>query len=102
MSRITSEEEIREVASNMIGYRLITKQTGAEGRPCNMVRRADNAVFLPHYFNPISFPAPPFFLQVQIVEAQNVAKEVYFAILMDRAAMVRAKESMHLRWLSLL
>ncbi|EGD80888.1 succinyl-CoA ligase subunit beta [Salpingoeca rosetta] len=54
------ESKVREIASQMIGHNLITKQTGKEGRPCNMI---------------------------QVVEAVNVQKEFYLALLLDRAAM---------------
>eukprot|EP01147_Barroeca_monosierra_P002726 gene2726-5599_t len=54
------EMAVRDIASNMIGHKLITKQTGSAGRPCNMI---------------------------QVAEAVQVNKEYYLAILMDRAAM---------------
>lgn len=34
---VTSPEQVAEIASKMLGSRLITKQTGSEGRPCNEV-----------------------------------------------------------------
>jgi succinyl-CoA synthetase beta subunit len=52
-------KEIEEYAKKMLGYKLITKQTGSAGRPCN---------------------------QVFVVEKVDVKKEFYFAIVMDRAA----------------
>lgn len=54
---IFSPTEAIMYAEKMLGSRLVTKQTGAEGRPCN-------AVYL--------------------VERQYVRHEYYFAILMDR------------------
>ena len=54
----TGAAEIAEVAGKMIGDTLITKQTGEEGRPCNMV----------HIAAPV-----------------DIAKEYYFAVLLDRA-----------------
>jgi len=54
---IFSPTEAVMYAEKMLGSRLVTKQTGAEGRPCN-------AVYL--------------------VERQYVRHEYYFAILMDR------------------
>lgn len=54
-----SEEQVFDLAQQMIGNTLITKQTGAEGRPCNMVH---------------------------IAETVNISKEFYFAVLMDRAS----------------
>lgn len=40
----SSPEEVREFAQKMLGRRLITKQTGSAGRPCNSVSvRADCA-----------------------------------------------------------
>jgi succinyl-CoA synthetase beta subunit len=50
--------EARALASEMIGHKLITKQTGAGGRPCN---------------------------SVYIVERKFARREFYLAILMDRA-----------------
>ena len=55
-------DEAAEVSSNMLGHKLITKQTGAAGRPCN-------AVF--------------------VVERVDLAREFYFAILYDRHHQVR-------------
>ncbi|KAF2396263.1 succinate-CoA ligase [Trichodelitschia bisporula] len=55
---IYSPAEARALASEMIGHRLITKQTGAAGRPCN---------------------------SVYIVERKFARREFYLAILMDRA-----------------
>eukprot|EP00056_Hartaetosiga_gracilis_P021654 m.25597 g.25597 ORF g.25597 m.25597 type:complete len:423 (-) comp9195_c0_seq1:200-1468(-) len=51
---------VKEMASNMLGHNLITKQTGEDGRPCNMV---------------------------MVAQAVNVQKEYYVAILLDRALM---------------
>lgn len=50
--------EARALSSEMIGHKLITKQTGAAGRPCN---------------------------SVYIVERKFARREFYLAILMDRA-----------------
>jgi hypothetical protein len=36
-NHINSPEEAKEIASKMIGSKLITKQTGAAGRVCNAV-----------------------------------------------------------------
>lgn len=49
--------EVNSLAAKMLGNRLITKQTGAEGKPCN---------------------------QVMVVERLYLRRETYFAILMDR------------------
>ena len=49
--------QVRDYAKQMLGNNLITKQTGAGGRPCN---------------------------EVFIVERVDVKKEYYFAILNDR------------------
>ncbi|KAI8807052.1 ATP-grasp domain-containing protein [Cladochytrium replicatum] len=54
---VYSPEEIRGLAEQMIGHKLITKQTGAGGRICN---------------------------SVFIVERKWVRREFYFAITMDR------------------
>eukprot|EP00054_Salpingoeca_dolichothecata_P038816 m.14616 g.14616 ORF g.14616 m.14616 type:complete len:454 (+) comp9224_c0_seq2:47-1408(+) len=51
--------EVKSLSSQMIGHRLITKQTGAAGRICN-------AVF--------------------VVERLSIIKEYYFAIMLDRAS----------------
>ena len=51
-------EEIKAMAAKMIGFKLITKQTGAAGRICNAVA---------------------------IVETVQTKQEKYFAILMDRS-----------------
>jgi succinyl-CoA synthetase beta subunit len=55
-----SPDEVQSLVSQMIGSRLITKQTGAIGRPCT---------------------------KVMICEKVPVQKEFYFAILLDRAFM---------------
>lgn len=55
---IYSPAEARALAKEMIGHKLITKQTGAAGRPCNAV---------------------------YIVERKFARREFYLAILMDRA-----------------
>jgi succinyl-CoA synthetase beta subunit len=54
---ISRPAEARALASEMIGHKLITKQTGAAGRPCN---------------------------SVYIVERKFARREFYLAILMDR------------------
>src|SRR5438105_10744060 len=51
-------EEAREIASKMLGQRLITHQTGPAGRVVN---------------------------RVLVTEAAQIAREIYFAILRDRA-----------------
>lgn len=55
-------DEVKSLASEMIGRSLVTKQTGFAGRLCS---------------------------KVYIVQALDVAKEYYFAILFDRATRVR-------------
>jgi succinyl-CoA synthetase beta subunit len=57
--RICSPEEARDLASQMIGNKLITKQTGAGGRICNAV---------------------------MLAEAREPAHEYYVALLNDRAS----------------
>lgn len=54
-----SPEEGKALAEKMLGHRLITKQTGAAGKPCNAV---------------------------YICERKYARREYYFAILMDRKA----------------
>ncbi|KAJ2963638.1 hypothetical protein NQZ79_g1456 [Umbelopsis isabellina] len=54
---IFSPEEAKQMAEKMIGSKLITKQTGAAGKPCN---------------------------SVFVVERKYARREYYFAILMDR------------------
>lgn len=56
---VDSSEEAARIAESMLGRRLITKQTGDRGRPCN---------------------------QLMVVEKVQIAQEYYFAILMDREA----------------
>ncbi|SAL96193.1 hypothetical protein [Absidia glauca] len=53
----STPEEAQYLAEKMIGHNLITKQTGAEGKPCNAV---------------------------YICERKYARREYYFAILMDR------------------
>ncbi|KAI8993700.1 hypothetical protein BDB01DRAFT_716520 [Pilobolus umbonatus] len=53
----STPEEAKELASNMLGHNLVTKQTGAEGKPCNAV---------------------------YICERKYARNEYYFAILLDR------------------
>ncbi|KAG2179685.1 hypothetical protein INT44_006533 [Umbelopsis vinacea] len=54
---VYSPEEAKQMAEKMIGHKLITKQTGAAGKPCN---------------------------SVFVVERKYARREYYFAILMDR------------------
>ncbi|KHJ34140.1 putative succinyl- ligase beta-chain [Erysiphe necator] len=54
-----SQSEAKPIAEKMIGHNLITKQTGAKGRPCN---------------------------SVYICERKFSRREFYLAILMDRAS----------------
>jgi succinyl-CoA synthetase beta subunit len=53
----STPEEAKALAENMLGHKLITKQTGAEGKPCNAV---------------------------YICERKYARNEYYFAILLDR------------------
>ncbi|XP_069749843.1 succinate--CoA ligase [ADP-forming] subunit beta, mitochondrial [Narcine bancroftii] len=55
---VYSPEEVRDIASKMIGRKLVTKQTGAKGRICN---------------------------KVLICERRYPRREYYFAITMDRS-----------------
>jgi succinyl-CoA synthetase beta subunit len=55
---VKSPEEARDVASKMLGQTLVTHQTGAAGRVVN---------------------------QVLVAESADIAREIYFAILLDRA-----------------
>jgi len=55
---VKTPEEAREVASKMLGQTLVTHQTGAEGRVVN---------------------------KVLVAESAKIAREIYFAILLDRA-----------------
>ena len=54
---VYSPNEVEEVASKMIGYKLITKQTGEKGIPCNTI---------------------------MIVERLYPRREFYFAIMLER------------------
>jgi len=56
---VYSEDEVKSIASQMIGNNLYTKQTGETGRPCN---------------------------EVMIVERLYPRKELYFSILLDRTS----------------
>eukprot|EP00471_Norrisiella_sphaerica_P013077 CAMPEP_0184496564 /NCGR_PEP_ID=MMETSP0113_2-20130426/34271_1 /TAXON_ID=91329 /ORGANISM="Norrisiella sphaerica, Strain BC52" /LENGTH=429 /DNA_ID=CAMNT_0026883241 /DNA_START=84 /DNA_END=1373 /DNA_ORIENTATION=+ len=56
---VSEIDEVRNMASNMLGQRLVTKQTGPEGKPCN---------------------------KVFVTERLFLRKETYFAILMDRGS----------------
>jgi len=56
---VFSEDEVKDIASQMIGNNLYTKQTGEAGRPCE---------------------------KVMIVERLYPRKELYFSILLDRAS----------------
>jgi succinyl-CoA synthetase beta subunit len=55
---VSSADEAKEIAGQMIGSSLVTKQTGEEGKPCN---------------------------KVFVMEKLDIGKEAYFSILMDRA-----------------
>jgi succinyl-CoA synthetase beta subunit len=56
---VKSPSEAREVASKMLGQTLVTHQTGAAGRVVN---------------------------KVLVTESADIAREIYFAILLDRAS----------------
>jgi len=53
-------EKAREFAKQMLGHRLVTKQSGPEGKPCNVL---------------------------YMVEKMSIGKEFYVAFLQDRAAL---------------
>jgi succinyl-CoA synthetase beta subunit len=53
-----SAEEVREVAAKMLGEILVTHQTGSDGRVVN---------------------------KVLVAESADIAREIYFAVLLDRA-----------------
>ena len=55
---VKTPEEAREVAGKMLGQTLVTHQTGAAGRVVN---------------------------QVLVAESADIAREIYFAVLLDRA-----------------
>jgi succinyl-CoA synthetase beta subunit len=55
---VSSAGEAKEIAGKMLGQLLVTKQTGAEGKPCN---------------------------KVFLMERLYLRRETYFSILMDRA-----------------
>jgi succinyl-CoA synthetase beta subunit len=55
---VKSPAEVREVASKMLGQTLVTHQTGPQGRVVN---------------------------KVLVAESADIAREIYFAILLDRA-----------------
>jgi hypothetical protein len=57
--RLHSPKEVGEIASKMLGARLITKQTGAEGRPCN---------------------------HVLVSERLYLRRETYFSLMLDRTS----------------
>ena len=57
LSTFYRPEEARELAEKMLGHKLVTKQTGADGKPCNAV---------------------------YICERKYARNEYYFAILLDR------------------
>jgi succinyl-CoA synthetase beta subunit len=57
---LKSPEGVHALVDKMIGHALITKQTGEAGRPCH---------------------------SVYIVEKKDIKRELYLAVLMDRAAM---------------
>jgi succinyl-CoA synthetase beta subunit len=56
---IVHNEQVEEIASKMIGQSLVTKQTGADGKPCD---------------------------QVFVCEKFIIDRELYFAILLDRVS----------------
>lgn len=61
-SVVCSPEEAKSIASQMLGHRLVTKQTGSVGRPCS---------------------------KVFIVEPVEYKREFYLAILLDRQTQVK-------------
>jgi succinyl-CoA synthetase beta subunit len=56
---VKSPREVREIASKMLGQTLVTHQTGPAGRPVN---------------------------RVLVAESADIEREIYFAILLDRAS----------------
>ncbi|KAI1797636.1 succinate-CoA ligase [Ganoderma leucocontextum] len=60
---VESPEQAKELASKMLGAKLITKQTGAAGRICNAVRR---------------------YATVMLAERRDPSHEYYVAVLNDR------------------
>src|SRR5207253_7503490 len=55
---VKSPKEAREVAEKMLGQTLVTHQTGSDGRVVN---------------------------KVLVAESAEIAREIYFAVLLDRA-----------------
>jgi succinyl-CoA synthetase beta subunit len=64
-------EEAREIARTMLGQTLVTHQTGPAGRIVN---------------------------KVLVAEAAQIAREIYFAILLDRATAAPSDCRQHGRW----
>lgn len=72
--RDCSPKRVSEVAGQMLGHRLVTKQTGAQGKPCNRCS-------LSYY----SRTAQSFILcSVLVARRLFLRREAYFAILLDR------------------
>lgn len=51
---VESPEEARNIAQAMLGHRLITKQTGTAGRPCNAVFKGSTITLLTDLCGPRS------------------------------------------------
>lgn len=56
---VKTPEEVKGIAKNMLGHSLVTKQSGADGLPCNAI---------------------------YIVEKIGIDKELYLSLTLDRAA----------------
>lgn len=84
--------QVKEYAQHMLGANLITKQTGAEGKPCDTVT-GDTLLQLAittiasaaTTLNILPPPALPNTRQVLITERVYMRRELYFSILMDRS-----------------
>ncbi|SGY67876.1 BQ5605_C004g02820 [Microbotryum silenes-dioicae] len=77
---VDSPEQAQKFAAQMIGHKLITKQTGAAGRACNAVssRSCTSCLWLNTYSSSVLTP------QVMLAERRQPTHEYYVAILNDR------------------
>ncbi|SCV72605.1 BQ2448_4142 [Microbotryum intermedium] len=80
---VDSPEQAQKFAGQMIGHKLITKQTGAAGRACNAVS-SSVCTLLPLQDHRRSHLHPFPTLQVMLAERRKPTHEYYVAILNDR------------------
>jgi succinyl-CoA synthetase beta subunit len=92
-----SPKVVGNLAGQMLGYALVTKQTPPEGVVVNKVRLLHKSLASEHRI-PLGnneHTASLTVVQVMVAQALDLARETYFAILMDRDSNGPVMVSMH-------